>query len=203
MKILRIDSSADTESGQSRRLADHIIDRLRKSSVEMQVTVRDLSGGLPTVTAACIKANKTPSTDRSPEQARLLDLSETLIGEIEAADTLIIGLPVYNFSVPASLKLWIDLVCRARRTFNSSEAGPKGLMVGKRAIVCYTSGGTGFGSSIDFASGYVRHILGFIGIVNVSFVAASQHFSDPSAIERATNEADQLVDRLLSELVEA
>jgi FMN-dependent NADH-azoreductase len=82
-------------------------------------------------------------------------LSDTLIAEIEAADTLIISVALYNFSIPDSLKLWIDLVCRARKTFAYSEDGPKGLMIG---IVCFASGGTPLGSDIDFASSYIRYI---------------------------------------------
>jgi FMN-dependent NADH-azoreductase len=197
VRILRIDSSADTDGSQSRRLADRIIAGIRASGEPLEVTVRDLSMPLPQLTQAWIRANKTPAADRTPEQMAELALSETLIAEIENADTLVIGAPLYNFAIPASLKLWVDLVCRARRTFAYTDAGPKGLMQGKRAIVCFVSGGTPFGSGIDFASGYLRHILGFIGIEDVTFVTASQHFRDAGALEAAGVQADHAAKALV------
>ena len=112
------------------------------------------------------------------------------------ADSLIIGVALYNFSIPASLKLWIDLVCRTRKTFVYSEGKPKGLMTGKRAIVCFASGGTPFGSDIDFASGYVRHILGFIGITDVTFIAADKRFKDDQTLTRADAAVDALIGQL-------
>ena len=196
MQILRIDSSAQTEISQSRRLSDRIVDGLRALGKSSDVTVRDLDERLPQLDRAWIEANTTPIDDRTDDQRKTLALSDTLIAEIEAADTLIIGVALYNFSIPASLKLWIDLVCRARKTFTYSEDGPKGLMAGKKAIVCFVSGGTAFGSDIDFASGYIRHILGFIGITDVTFIAADKRFSDDQALTRA----DQAVDALIGQL---
>jgi len=196
MQILRIDSSAQTEISQSRRLSDRIVDGLRALGKSSDVTVRDLDERLPQLDRAWIEANTTPIDDRTDDQRKTLALSDTLIAEIEAADTLIIGVALYNFSIPASLKLWIDLVCRARKTFTYSEDGPKGLMAGKKAIVCFVSGGTEFGSDIDFASGYIRHILGFIGITDVTFIAADKRFSDDQALTRA----DQAVDALIGQL---
>ena len=196
MQILRIDSSAQTEISQSRRLSDRIVDGLRALGKSSDVTVRDLDERLPQLDRAWIEANTTPIDDRTDDQRKTLALSDTLIAEIEAADTLIIGVALYNFSIPASLKLWIDLVCRARKTFTYSEDGPKGLMAGKKAIVCFVSGGTAFGSDIDFASGYIRHILGFIGITDVTFIATDKRFKDDQALTRA----DQAVDALIGQL---
>lgn len=196
MNILRIDSSAQAETAQSRRLADRLVEGLRAKGDSLEVTTRDLDDPLPQIDRAWIVANTTPAEERADEHRVALALSDTLIGEIEAADTLIIGVPVYNFGVPASLKLWIDLVCRARKTFAYSEDGPKGLMTGKRAIVCFASGGTPFGSEIDFASGYMRHILGFIGITDVTFIAADRHFMDDTAVSRADSEIDALLNNM-------
>ena len=161
MKILCIISSAKTETSESRRLTDRIIDGLQVNGKSPEVTVRDLNERLPQVDNAWIEANNTPADDHTDEQRKTLALSDKLIAEIEAADTLIIGVALYNFSISASLKLWIDLVCRARKTFAYLDGSPKGLMTGKKAIVCFASGGTKFGSDIDFASGYLRHILSF------------------------------------------
>ena len=196
MKILRIDSSAQTETSQSRRLSDRIIDGLHALGKSSDVTVRDLEKRLPQLDRAWIEANTTPIDDRTDDQRKTLTLSDTLIAEIEAADTLIIGVALYNFSIPASLKLWIDLVCRTRKTFAYSEVKPKGLMTGKKAIVCFASGGTPFGSDIDFASGYVRHILGYIGITDVTFIAADKRFKDDQTLTRADAAVDALIGQL-------
>jgi FMN-dependent NADH-azoreductase len=195
MNILRIDSSAQTETAQSRRLTDRFIEGLRKNGRAPVITTRDLDTPLPQINRAWIAANNTPDKKRTDADHATLALSDTLIGEIEAADTLIFGVPVYNFAVPACLKLWIDLVCRVRKTFAYSEDGPKGLMMGKKAIVFFASGGTPFGSDIDFASGYIRHILGFIGITDVTFIAADRHFMDDTALSRADAKVDTLVTR--------
>ena len=109
------------------------------------------------------------------------------------SDLILIALPIYNFTVPGALKAWIDLVCRAGVTFKYTETGPVGLLEGKRAIVAVASGGTPVGSEIDFATGYMRHILGFIGITDVSFVSADQQGSKGEA---AVNEAQQEIDAL-------
>ena len=178
--ILRIDASARTTGSVSRDLSDRIIERFTANG-ETQVTTRDLANPLPLITETWISANFTPADDRSPEQTETLALSDTLIDEIKAANVLVIGLPIYNFGVPAGLKAWVDLVARAGVTFQYSETGPKGLLTGKRAIVAVASGGTEMGSDIDFATGYIRHVLGFIGITDVVFVAADRLMLDADA----------------------
>ena len=196
MKILRVDSSAKTENSESRRLTDRIIDGLKTNGKSLDVTVRDLNQSLPQVNTAWIEANNTPSDDQTDEHKKTLALSNTLVGEIEAADTLIIGVALYNFSITASLKLWIDLVCRARKTFAYVDGSPKGLMTGKKAIICFASGGTPFESNIDFASGYLRHILGFIGITDVTFISADKHFMDDQSLINANAAVDALTNQL-------
>ena len=196
MRILRIDSSAKTETSESRRLTDRIIHGLKTNGKSLDVTVRDLNESLPQVDTAWIEANNTPSDDQTDEHKKTLTLSDTLVAEIEAADTLIIGVALYNFSITASLKLWIDLVCRARKTFAYVDGSPKGLMIGKKAIVCFASGGTSFGSDIDFASGYLRHILGFIGITDVTFITADKHLMDDQSVINANAAVDALTNRL-------
>lgn len=172
--ILRIDASARLEGSVSRDLNDRIIERLSMQG-PIEIVARDLARStLPLLDETWIGANFTPAPERSPEQAETLLLSDSLIDEIKAADILLIGLPIYNFGVPTSFKAWIDLVARAGVTFSYSESGPKGLLEGKRAIVTVASGGTEMGSDIDFATGYVRHVLGFIGIRDVIFIAADK-----------------------------
>jgi FMN-dependent NADH-azoreductase len=173
--ILRIDASARRTGSVSRDLADKIIDRI---GADATVTTRDLADGMSLIDEAWVGANFTPEDDRTDEQREKLALSDTLVAEIKAADTLVIGLPIYNFGVPAALKAWVDQVARAGVTFRYSEYGPKGLLEGKRAIVAVASGGTEAGSDIDFASGYIRHVLGFIGITDVEFVTADRLMMD-------------------------
>lgn len=183
-RILRIDSSARRDGSVSRDLARSIVERFA-SAGETAVTHRDLAETLPAVTDEWIGANFTAADSRDDAQRALLALSDSLVAELEAADVLVIGLPIYNFSIPASLKLWIDLVARAGRTFRYTEYGPKGLLEGKRAIVAVASGGTEVGSDFDFATGYLRHILGFIGISDVVFVKADRLMIDAEASLKA------------------
>ena len=113
-----------------------------------------------------------PADQRSADEKAELALSDTLIAELRAADTIVIGLPIYNFGVPAALKAWVDLVARPGVTFRYGENGPEGLLEGKRVILAMASGGTPAGSDIDFATGFMRHVLGFIGITDVQLVSA-------------------------------
>ena len=175
--ILRIDASARRTGSVSRDLTDSIIARYEAPTV----ITRDLANPIPLIDEDWIGANFTPADDRTPEEAAKLALSDELVAELQAADTLVIGLPIYNFSVPAALKAWIDQIARAGVTFRYSAEGPIGLLEGKRAIVAVASGGTEAGSDIDFATGYIRHVLGFIGITDVVFVKADRLMIDAEA----------------------
>ena len=169
--ILRIDGSARREGSVSRDLLDRITARF---GTDTKVVTRDLANALPLINEEWVGANFTPADARTDAQNTALELSDSLISEIKAADVLVIGLPVYNFGVPAALKAWIDQISRAGVTFQYTENGPEGLLTGKRAIVAMASGGTQMGSEIDFATGYLRFILGFIGITDVEFVNADR-----------------------------
>ncbi len=175
--VLRIDASARREGSTSRDLTTKVIDHL----APVQIITRDLAYGLPLIDEAWVGANFTPADQRSAEQAEKLALSDTLVAEIKSADTLVIGVPIYNFGVPAALKAWVDQVARAGVTFKYTETGPKGLLTGKRAILVVASGGTEAGSDIDFATDYMRHVLGFIGITDVSLVTADRLMVDAEA----------------------
>lgn len=187
--ILRIDASARIEGATSRALIDRLIAGLGPGQAVLR---RDLADPIPQIDAAWIAANGTPEAERTDAQRRALALSDRLVAELDAAALIVIGLPVYNFGVPAALKAWIDQVCRARRTFRYTPDGPEGLLTGKRAIVIYVAGGTRMGSDIDFASGYLRHVLGFIGITDVTFVDAGRHMADAEALDRAAARVDRL-----------
>ncbi len=169
--ILNIQSSALDNGSVTRGISAAVLAHLDVD----KVIDRDVSGGISLVNEAWVAANFTPDADRSEEQRKLLEESNSLIEEIMAADTLVIGAPIYNFSIPAALKTWVDQICRVGATFNYGEAGPEGLVKGKRAIIVHSSAGTPIGSEIEFASGYMRHILGFIGITDITMIASDQY----------------------------
>lgn len=176
--LLRIDASARHEGSVSRALTGRIVERLAPA----HVIVRDLAETpLPQVTGTWVASNFTPEADRSAEQREALAQSDMLIDELRRADVVVIGQPIYNFAVPASLKAWADLVARAGVTFRYTEAGPQGLLTGKRAVIAVASGGTQTGSEIDWATPWMRHFLGFLGISDVEVVAADRLMADADA----------------------
>jgi FMN-dependent NADH-azoreductase len=182
--ILHIDASARTEGSTTRGLTAEIVAKLGGNVIR-----RDLAAPLPVLNAEWVGANFTPADQRSEEQKSELALSDSLIGELQEADTIVIGVPVYNFSVPANLKAWIDLVARAGVTFSYSENGPEGLLTGKRVILAVASGGVAVGSDYDFATSYLRHVLGFIGLTDVEIVAADSMAIDADAAQAKAREA--------------
>ena len=183
--ILQIDVSPRGAESVTRKLSQNVVERLAPDTIIM----RDLTRSLPHLDSDWIGANFTPANDHTAEQRALLRISDTLVDEIRRADTIVIGLPVWNFGIPAALKAWVDLVARAGETFQYTKDGPQGLLTGKRAILALASGGTAVDSEIDFATPYMRHVLGFIGITDVSVVAADQMAMDPEASLKAADEA--------------
>ncbi|MFK8033336.1 MAG: FMN-dependent NADH-azoreductase [Hyphomicrobiales bacterium] len=171
--ILKINASARHEGSSSRKLVEQLTDGLKELN-SAHVIERDISVGIPIIDENWISAGQTQKADRTSTDIAALATSEKLISELRLADTLVIGVPIYNFGVPASLKAWIDQVCRAGETFSYSEDGPIGLLEGKTAYVVVTSGGVESGSAIDFATNYMKHVLGFIGISDVHVVKADQ-----------------------------
>ena len=172
MNILHIDASARFEGSISRTLSADLVAALEDRHAGARVVRRDLAGGLPLIDADWIGANFTPAEARTAAQRETLALSDELVGELAAADAIVIGAPIYNFSLPAVLKAWIDLTARARLTFRYTEKGPEGLLKGKKAYVVVPSGGVPVGSAVDFATPYLRHALGFVGITDVEFIGA-------------------------------
>lgn len=188
LNVLRIESSIKPEGAVSTKLMDEIIEKLGDTTV----TTRDVSS-TPAIDANWIGAVFTPAESRNAEQNDIVAYSDTLINEIQSNDVLVIGVPVYNFNIPARLKNWIDQIARAGVTFQYTETGPQGLIQGKRAILAFSSDGTAAGSDIDFAERYMRHILGFIGITDVTSVTAQQiAFGADAAWETARKQIAQL-----------
>ena len=189
MHILNVQSSARGDASVTRALSKKLIDGLQPT----EVTDREAADGLEPVTSAWVAGAYTAEGERSDEQRAALRQSDELIAEIKAADVLVIGAPVYNFTIPAALKLWIDQVCRANVTFKYTENGPVGLLEGKKAYVVVASGGTEVGSTVDFHTGYMKHVLGFIGIEDVEFVAADRTMARGDA---AVDEAKEKIERI-------
>ncbi len=185
IRVLRVDASP-RQSSITRSLEDALIARLQQLHGAIEVTTRDVSEGMEFVDDAWIGANYTGEAERDPAQQARLALSDELVDELYAADVLVIGVPVFNFGVPAALKAWIDLVARVQRTFRYTDNGPEGLLGGRKAYLVFASGGVGLGSEIDFASSYMRHVLGFLGIREVEIIAAERVAIDrDAAMERA------------------
>ncbi|MEL6960825.1 MAG: NAD(P)H-dependent oxidoreductase [Pseudomonadota bacterium] len=167
-RILHIDSSAHFETSQSRKASAAVV-----AEVGGDVTYRDLTADpLPFIDAAWVDARLTDPATRSDADKAALALSDTLIAELQAADTLVIGAPIYNFAAPASLKAWMDLVARPGVTFRYTPNGPEGLLTGKKAILVIASGGVPVGSDLDYLTSHLKFFLGFIGITDVEVRAA-------------------------------
>lgn len=175
--ILHIDASAHIGTGTSRTASARIVADLGGT-----VTQRDLAAHpLPQIDASWADARLTDPATRTDQDTATLALSDTLVAELQAADTIVIGTPVYNFTSPAALKAWMDLVARPGVTFTYTAEGPKGLLAGKKAIVTVASGGTAIGSEVDFLTPHLRFFLGFIGITDVSIVAAHDVMQEDAA----------------------
>ncbi|HAJ20546.1 MAG TPA: FMN-dependent NADH-azoreductase [Rhodospirillaceae bacterium] len=191
LKVLRVDSSARAENSTTRKLTESLLSHLSEKQ-ELDITLRNVAEGLPFVSPDWVGANFTDPADRNAEQQKTLAQSDALIAEVQAADVLVIGVPVYNFGVPAALKAWIDMIARARETFKYTETGPVGLVSGKKAYLVVASGGTEVGSGIDFATPYMKHILSFIGVTDVTVIAAGQQMMDEKASEKAEKSIEAL-----------
>jgi len=164
MKLLHIDSSVLGETSASRNLTAAIVARLRAEDPGIDVTHRDLAAqSLPHFTPVLAEGH--PCVARNGE----------ILDEFMAADVVVIGAPMYNFSIPTQLKAWIDRVLIAGKTFRYTENGPEGLAGGKRVIIASSRGGIyseGPAASVDFQETYLKHVFGFIGIHNLEFVRA-------------------------------
>lgn len=169
--ILRIDSSLFAESGVSSQLADELVAQLLYN--HSQIVSRDLnSEGIPHLDGDWIGALMTEAEKRSEEQLQKAAYSDQLINEVQAADTLIIAAPMYNFSVPSVLKAWFDHIARAGVTFEYTPEGPKGLLTDKTAYVITTRGGLHKDKPSDTQVPFIRNFLAFIGIEDVHVIYA-------------------------------
>ncbi|MCH8491465.1 MAG: NAD(P)H-dependent oxidoreductase [Oceanicaulis sp.] len=191
-EILHIASSARIEGSVSRELGGSLARTL--AGDEGEIVVRDLARNpAGVVDENWTAANFTDPQARTDAHKAVLAGSDALVAELKAADHIVIGAPMYNFSIPAPLKAWIDQVARARETFRYTEAGPEGLLTGKTAWLVVATGGVPLGSGTDFVTPYLRHVLGFLGINDVRVIDASRWMFRDEA------ERDAVAAQLLSE----
>ena len=185
MKLLQIDSSARTNS-VTRRLTAKFAEEWRKNHPDGEVIQRDLSATiLPQITDDW-NATQLEESKRTPAHRSYLSTSDELIEELQAADTVVIGAPMYNFTIPSSLKAWIDQIVRLGKTVGYGPNGPQGLLARKKVVVITSRGGayekgTAKGA-FDFQEPYLRHILGFIGLTDVTFIHAENQAREEAAI---------------------
>jgi FMN-dependent NADH-azoreductase len=175
-QVLVLNSSAAGDASVSKLLVQEAVAQLSRQDPELRVATRDLGDDpIPHLTRDSAAALR--GEPANPAQAAARALSDALVDELKAADTIIIGAPMYNFGIPSTLKAWFDHVLRAGVTFGYSEAGPEGLLTGKRAIVVESRGGLyseGPAQIMDAQEPHLRTLLGFMGITDVSFVRAER-----------------------------
>ena len=191
-KILHIVSSPRGGDSYSNRLADAIIENIRSANPGSTVKTVDLSNQhFPHLEEAHLASFFTPADKHSAREREAVRHSEEAIAEIREADILVIGAPMWNFSIPSALKAWIDHVVRAGITFRYDEKGVEGLVKGKKVYIAVSSGGVFSDASMkhmDFVEPYLRHILGFIGLTDISFFRV-EGLSVPGVRETALNQS--------------
>ena len=176
--VLHIEASGTLDGSVSRAATAKLVADVGAGSV----IYRDLAADvLPQIDAAWIAARLVPEAERSDAERAVLALSDTLVAEMQAADTIVIGMPMYNFGLPAALKAWVDLVCRPKLTFAYTPDGPIGLLEGKRAIVAVASGGVPVSSPMDFATPHLVKVLDFVGIKDVTVHTAKDLIATQAA----------------------
>lgn len=172
MNILNVISSPRGTDSYSIKLGDAIVEKLQAANPGSNVTVRDLATNpFPHLEEAKLKSLFTPAPDRTPEQQAAAKHSDDAIAEIQAADVIVIGAPLYNFGIPSTLKAWVDHIARAGITFKYVDNAPMGLVTGKKVYVAMASGGVyseGPAAGYDFVAPYLKAVLGFLGMTDVT-----------------------------------
>ncbi len=199
MNILQINSSARSTGSESSRLADTIVARLAGDGAHVSVTRRDLAGQPhPTIDEATLQALFTPADQRNAEQAARVALDDVLIAQVQAADVIVIGAPMYNFGMTVQLKGWFDAIARAGVTFRYTATGPEGLLTGKKVYVTLARGGFHRDSATDTQVAHLKTILGFLGMSDVQFIYAEGMGMGPEAVTRAQQSAQAEIDAVLA-----
>ena len=171
--LLHINSSSRYKESTTRRVSASIVALLKQKHSSLAVVSRDTATGLPFVNEAWIEANFTNADERNENHKQELNLSDELVAELQDADILVIGVPIYNFNIPSTLKAWIDLIARVGLTFRYTEKGPVGLLKNKKVYVVMASGGVPIGSEMDLASAYLKVVFNFVGLRDLTIIDSS------------------------------
>ncbi len=190
--LLRINSSPLADGASfSRHLTNEFVEKWKKNHPGGKVVTRDVTNsGLLPIDAEWIGAAYTPKASRTARQNEVLRLSDELIAELKSADEYVIGVPMHNFSIPSSLKLWIDQVARVGETFSYENGAPAGLLHRKKATFLVASGGVydqgtpGF--ALNFIEPYLRSFFAFLGVKETGFISASGTARHRMGVDRAT-----------------
>jgi FMN-dependent NADH-azoreductase len=196
--LLKLTTSIFGQDGASSRLAEAFVARWVTAHPGARVIERDLAADpVPHLTAEVFAGFKVQPDERSPAQQRAVDASDALIGELKRADVLVLGLPMYNFGVPSTLKAYFDYIGRGGKTFRYTENGPEGLLGGKKAYVFCARGGV-YTDGSETETSYVRQFLSFLGITNIEFVYAEGlalgDAARTAAFEAAARAIEELTD---------
>jgi FMN-dependent NADH-azoreductase len=192
-RILYVSSSPRGSASYSNRVAARVIRELRQANPQTTVTVRDLAQDPPPhIDVDFVAATRSADGPRTERQRAILAQSDALVAELFAADIIVIAAPMSNFSVATTLKSWFDYIARAGRTFSYSEAGPKGLVTGKRVIVVSASGGvySGENAAFDFQVPWLRNMLGLLGMTDVEVIRIEGTALGPEATDKALERAN-------------
>ena len=190
--ILFLKTSPKDEGSISTELGEYLVNELTKGE-RSTITKRQLDEEIPFINQQIINGLYVDDSKKTFEQKEALKLSDAIVEDVNNHDTIIISTPIYNFSAPAVLKAWADLVARVNKTFSYTENGPVGLLKDKKAYVVVSSGGTKVGSEIDFFTPWMKHFLKFIGIIDVELIAADQLMSDNGTkLQLIKNQIDEL-----------
>ncbi|HJW04729.1 MAG TPA: NAD(P)H-dependent oxidoreductase [Azospira sp.] len=197
MKILQINASARSAGANSTRVADSITARLQAANPAAVLEVRDLATDPhPVLDEPALSALFTPADQRTPEQAARVALDDALIAQVQSADAIVLGVPMYNFGVPVQLKSWIDAIARAGVTFRYTEKGPEGLIKGKKVYVALARGGLYRDTPADAQVPFLKNVLGFLGMTDVEFIYAEGLAMGPDAATKAFAEAQAQIDAI-------
>ncbi|MGC3981821.1 MAG: NAD(P)H-dependent oxidoreductase [Steroidobacteraceae bacterium] len=171
--LLQLNTSLFSAGGQSTQLANDFVQNWQRSHADARVITRDLAAdSVPHLNAERLQAFMTAAEQRTPAQRDIVAFSDALIAELQSADVLVIGLPLYNFGIPSSLQAYFDHLARAGVTFNYTASGPVGIMKGKRVLVFATRGGKYAGTAQDNVTTQVRSFLSLLGMTDVEFIYA-------------------------------
>jgi len=199
--LLQINASLFADNGQSSRLSNNFVAGWRAAHPDGKVISRVFAEQpVPHLDAQRFSAFIAKPEERSAEQQVVIDYSDALIDEIRSADVIVLGLPMYNFGVPSTLKAYFDHIARAGVTFRYTEKGPEGLLKGKKVYVFAARGGLYVGTSRDTQTGYVRDFLGFIGIDDVEFVYAEGLNMGEASKQTALAGAEDTIRQLIEPL---